>query len=57
MGCELEDLESVDTQVWLNQIHPEECNKIWEDFGSIWKKEKISSWNTELWKQIKIIFG
>ena len=38
MGCELEDLESVDTQVWLNQIHPEECNKIWEDFGKYLEK-------------------
>ncbi|AYK16221.1 MAG: PAS domain-containing protein [Methanosarcina flavescens] len=38
MGRELEDLESVDTQVWLNQIHPEERNKIWGDFEKYLEK-------------------
>lgn len=32
MRCDLNDLESTDIGVWLNHIHPEEQDRVWQAF-------------------------
>lgn len=32
MGCDLNDLESTDIGVWLNHIHPDEQDRVWQAF-------------------------